>query len=343
MAFSSRSPRCTETLAGIEETAADWLCRHRSGLSVEERARLRRWLEADPRHAEAFVRLESAWRLLDEPRTRGRSNDLVRVLGMLEHRRQRRRIAAAVCGAGLAAALAVGLFLSSPANISTPPLSPTVALRPDRQVLPDGSVVEFNAGAEIEVSYTPGKRIVHLRRGEALFQVAKNKARPFVVVAGQLEVTAVGTAFSVRNVGSEVGVLVTEGKVSVERPLATAAVTTPAPDAIYLAAGDRVVVPSHDPGGSLPQPEKVAPDDLKQALAWRGMRVEFTGTPLSDAVELFNQQNSLQLEIGDDSLAELQLTGIFWADDPEGFVRLLETGMNVRAKRGGNTISLRRR
>jgi transmembrane sensor len=341
MAFSSRPPRCTETLAGIEETAADWVCRHRGGLSVEELARLRRWLEADPRHAEAFARLESAWRLLDEPRARGRSSDLVRVLGMLEHGRRRRRIAAVVCGAGLAAVLAVGLFLSSPAPVSTPSLSPTVALRPDRQVLPDGSVVEFNAGAEIEVSYTPGKRIVHLRRGEALFQVAKNKARPFVVVAGQLEVTAVGTAFSVRNVGSEVGVLVTEGKVSVERPLA--AVAAPSPEAIYLAAGDRVVVPSHALGGSLPQPEKVAPADLKQALAWRGMRVEFTGTPLSDAVELFNRQNSLQLEIGDDSLAELQLTGIFWADDPEGFVRLLETGMNVRAERDGNTISLRRR
>jgi ferric-dicitrate binding protein FerR (iron transport regulator) len=51
--------------------------------------------------------------------------------------------------------------------------------------------------------------------------------------------------------------------------------------------------------------------------------VEFTDTPLGEAVELFNRRNRVQLALGDASLAEIRLSGIFWSDDPEGFSRLL--------------------
>jgi len=71
--------------------------------------------------------------------------------------------------------------------------------------------------------------------------------------------------------------------------------------------------------------------------------MEFTATPVAEAVELFNRQNRVQLAISDRAVANLQLSGIFWADDPEGFVRLLESGMSVRAEHVGDTIVLRSR
>ena len=62
---------------------------------------------------------------------------------------------------------------------------------------------------------------------------------------------------------------------------------------------------------------------------------------MAEAVEVFNRQNRLQLAVMDKARAQHQLSGIFWADDPEGFVRLLETGMGATAERTGNTITLR--
>jgi transmembrane sensor len=94
----------------------------------------------------------------------------------------------------------------------------------------------------------------------------------------------------------------------------------------------------------MPPPlEAVPPPQISQALAWRGRRLEFTGTPLLEAVELFNEQNSLQLSVADTRTGTLKITGIFWSDDPEGFVRLLESGLNVEAKRAGDFIVLQDR
>jgi ferric-dicitrate binding protein FerR (iron transport regulator) len=98
-----------------------------------------------------------------------------------------------------------------------PTAGSTVVRRPDVQKLPDGTRVELNAGTEFVVEFTPGVRAVRLVRGEALFAVPKNPARPFVVGAGAVSVRAVGTAFAVRHGAAVVGVLVTEGRIAVER------------------------------------------------------------------------------------------------------------------------------
>src|SRR5437660_1453063 len=86
--------------------------------------------------------------------------------------------------------------LGSPRRpFSTPPSS-AVVLRPEKQILADGSVVELKSGAEIAVDFTGAYRRVALKRGEAHFQVA-HQSRPFVVTAGPIEFRAVGTAFAV--------------------------------------------------------------------------------------------------------------------------------------------------
>ncbi|MBL9216087.1 MAG: FecR domain-containing protein [Opitutaceae bacterium] len=319
--------------AAIEEAAAEWLDRRGAPLDAEDEARFRRWREADPAHAAAYARLEQAWTLLNEPRRRGQGAALARALDTLAGARRRRF--AFVGAAGLAAAaLAVGLFVTRPPEPAADDAPSTIVVRPDRRTLPDGSVVELKAGARIDVAFTPEQRTVRLPLGEAMFHVTKNPARPFVVVAGGLEVKAVGTAFTVRNGGTEVGVLVTEGLVSVGQPAPPADAAGP----VLLSAGDRVILASGHPVVR----ERLSASAIEQELAWRGKRVEFTGTPLAEAVELFNGHNRLQLAIADPALDDLQLTGIFWADDPEGFVRLLESGMGIRARRSPELITLRR-
>jgi transmembrane sensor len=78
-------------------------------------------------------------------------------------------------------------------------------------------------------------------------------------------------------------------------------------------------------------------------LAWRSPRLEFSGTPLIEAVALLNRHNRVQFTIEDPVLARLRVSGIFGATNTDAFVRLLEATFNVRAERGReNEIVLRR-
>lgn len=343
---------------GVEDTAADWLARREAGLGVAEQAEFSRWLLADPRHAEAVRRLEADWRFLQLPRYTGQAGAVEAAVEarVVARKRFHRRLLAGGALGGLAAAAALVFALLPARSVPGPALaSATVAVKPEQQTLPDGSVVELNAGAAIAVAFTPGRRDVRLVRGEAHFAVAKDATRPFVVTAGTVSVRAVGTAFDVRFEPEQVGVLVTEGRVAVERtdvPVpASAAPVRPdrpveevaAPARVYLGAGDRLTVPIQAPVAALLAPTRVSEREMAVALAWRGLRVEFTNTPLGEIVGLFNRQNRLQLALGDEALADLRISGIFWSDDPEGFSRLLESSAGLQVTRATDArIVLRR-
>lgn len=81
--------------------------------------------------------------------------------------------------------------------------------------LADGSTVELNSRSRIKVQYTEHERRIDLLEGQALFHVAKNKLRPFIVHTGDTRVRAVGTAFDVYKTGSGAVVTVVEGRVAV--------------------------------------------------------------------------------------------------------------------------------
>ncbi|MFA6445570.1 MAG: FecR domain-containing protein, partial [Sterolibacterium sp.] len=232
--------------ASVTDTAAAWLSRCDAGLTAIEEAEMQAWLEADAGHAAAVAQLQATWGALDRPLKEGRAGDVLRELDRFSHRRKRRRVGAAV--AGLAMLLAVGFVWRGQHPSAVPSSSATaVVLLPSRQTLPDGSVVELRDGARIAVDFSGVLRRVALRQGEAHFQVTKDRDRAFVVVAGVVEVRAVGTAFSVQLGESAVDVLVTEGRVAVDRspvtPTTGSLASPPAPESpAFVDAGNRLVM-----------------------------------------------------------------------------------------------------
>ena len=325
----------------ITQQAADWLVRRNDGFSRTDELDFKAWICSNPTHRRAFNTVEKTWAVLNQPREIGHAASLDRELAARQTARARRRLSYVFsAGVAAAAALAVGILL--PMKHVAEPVAATVAVRPDRQTLSDGSVVELKSGAEIAISFSTDARRVRLLHGEVLFRVAKDATRPFLVSAGAVEVRAVGTAFAVRHYTKEVAVLVTEGRVAVERlNINSPDISTPEFQPMYLGAGDRVVIPSNLPATAELAVTSMTAHQIAADLAWRGKRVEFTGTTVAEAVMLFNKQNRLQLSIKDPAIARLQITGIFWADDPDGFVRLLENGMNVRGDRTTRGIELR--
>ena len=359
MSKSTRSP----DIASISAASARWVARRDAGLSAAEQRELSEWLAADPRHAAALEHYARTWSVFDR---RDRDDSIGVIVRAVSLRRQRRRRR---IGAGAAALVVMALSsLLWPSRVS-PRLdnvawraTTTVVRLPESRTLSDGSVVELKSGAVIAVDYSGPLRRVTLQKGEAHFQVAKDKARAFVVSAGGVEARAVGTAFSVDLGSKSVEVLVTEGRVAVSHELAAPKPADPSDDSpaasagaplkLLVDAGRRVVVETNAAIGPQPVVTDVALSELVERLAWRSARLEFTGTPLAEAVTLMNRSGgrvagrpkiTLVIDPAAPGLAAEPVSGLFRADNAEAFVRMLEISLGVQTeRRGENEVVLRK-
>ena len=252
----------------VYDEAAAWAAKMDAGaLSRSEQARLEAWLSLDARHFGALAQAQ-ALLIATHEHARMRSDEPVKPA---------RRVF--IVGGGIAAGLAVaagsatyiariwneGRYRTQVGEMRVIPLS-------------DGSVVFLNTDSEIVVRYSKSQRDIELIRGEALFDVAKNKDRPFVVKTGTTQVRAVGTSFSVKVLPDQpVQVLVREGVVEVKRQ------DVPVAPAVLVASNNRAVAPPDAP--IVAEPVETA--EVGRALAWRVGRLAFHGEPLNVAASEF--------------------------------------------------------
>lgn len=331
--------------AAIDQIASEWVVRRGTPLSPTEERVHAEWLAVDPRHAAAYARLSRTWTAFDRAEPKGAMEALVTRLKVRARRRRHRMQVAAAIGA---IALAVLWFTPRPRSLpavavaSAAATADATALERVRK-LPDGSIVELNRGAEIAVQYENLVRRVRLLEGEAHFRVEKDAQRPFVVVAGGVAVLAVGTAFTVHVAPNAVEVVVTEGRIAVDRAINGDSVTAVAPVApsTLVDAGHRVLVERTESAWPAAQVEPMTEAAIDARLAWRIPHLEFAGVELTQAAELLNRRNRLQIVLADVAIGRLRVSGVFRSDNPEGFVRIVEATFDLEAqRRGGNEIVL---
>jgi len=183
--------------------------------------------------------------------------------------------------------------------------------------LSDGSRVTLNTDTQIQVRMTDAERHVQLTQGEAFFEVAKNKARRFVVASAGNRIVAVGTQFSVRNDGDETRVFVLEGKVQVEHDGASR-------PPVQLVAGDVAHIRGND---VIVHSESITA--VEHLLSWRQGYLSFDGTTLADAVAEFNRYNKRKIVIEDPSIAAIRIGGHFRATNTDGFLRLISNDFAI--------------
>ena len=331
----------------VAQAAAEWVVRRDRGLTPGEVATLAEWLDADPRHAAEYLRISRGWQELDiigaEP---GLAAMADAVEANARARRARRTVWAAAGGLAAAAAIAVALALwqipravppDGPAESAT--TSYTVLASTARRIaLPDGSVAELNGDSRIEAGFTPAERRVRLVRGEAHFSVAKDPAHPFIVSAGSVSVRAVGTAFDVRLAADRVEVLVTEGKVHVAESAHAPELRSGPEGSSGKASAERALISGERAVVRMAATAKVSltvdvpsQKEIDQALAWEGTRLVFDRTPLDQVVAAFNHYNARQLVLANPALCNRTLSGVFRADNLDGFIHLLHASLDVIA------------
>ena len=309
-------------------TAAAWVAREdRGALDAGERAARDAWLRADTRNFGAYARARAvsaqATRAAAAMRAGGNGGGTRGSRGWLRYFGLAATVAAA-------AWLGHALFLAASRDAHAYRTARGEVLR---MPLSDGSVVTLDSETELEVAYTPGRRGIRLLRGEALFDVAKDRSRPFVVSSAQATVTAVGTSFSVaapQEAQGAVRVLVREGKVDFA--------TTP--DGRRRARLEANETAAARPGAPI-RVERLQPESVRDRLAWREGMLAFQGDTLATAAQRFRRYSEVRIVIDDPALARRRVVGLYSANDPAGFARSVALSLGLVAERRGDAIHLR--
>jgi transmembrane sensor len=324
----------------IEREASLWAGRCEGGLTARERARLRSWLERDPRHVAAFRDYRGLARRMDGLRASASATEQPAIAAPSAGSLRGRWLPGGrLAWAALGMAAAVALFVHVTNRVGEPPATTavrheTLAAPARKLALPDGSSLHLNADSAAIVRYAAAERRVELARGEAHFDVRPDPSRPFVVVVDDVSVRAVGTAFLVRRAQDEVEVLVTSGVVALSFPDGER----------LLKAGERSLLrPGADRSiyaASAPVDAVVAAE-IGRRLAWTEGRLDFAPTPLRDVVAAMNRHGTHRFRIADPAVETLSVGGSFRIAEPETFALLLEASFGLRVERGPDETVLR--
>jgi transmembrane sensor len=286
------------------------------------------------------------------PRSRGISNqrpadqlDGPEAPGTRSEWLQSRLFAASIAVACLAGAIAAWLLLHRYPTYST-------EIGENRSItLADGSTIDLNARSRIEIEFSSAERHVDLIEGQALFEVAKDGSRPFIVRSGEAVVRAVGTQFDVDRKSRGTTVTVVEGRVSVNHEsslrspvtsmqggtvLTQANSESSVTGATYVSAGEQVTVTSQ----TITKPERA---NVAAATAWTQHRLIFEATRLGDVVDDFNRYNTRPLVIDDGVLTDFHVSGVYTSTDPVSFIRFLREQPGVQVIEADDAVHISRR
>jgi transmembrane sensor len=320
----------------IDEEAAMWAWRMDCDtVSAADRQAFESWLRRDPRHRRASAELSRVWAALD---------------GLAEAKRDEKiatfaapGFAARNRGVWWAAAAAVLLAIAIPIWIQKSGELQTLATAVGQQrnvTLADGSVVTLNTNTIVETNLRRYSREVYLRKGEAHFQVAHDRFRPFLVHAGDAVVRAVGTQFEVRvRSDQHVDVVVNEGRVEVQ-----SAVSEPANAVNHGHVRPRTVVHALSAGQQLSATGNdytvvpVSSHQLSSALAWRDGAVIFDGERLSDAIAEIGRYTDARIIVSDPQVAALKVGGRFRTGDVQEFFDALQSALPVSIRRTADGV-----
>ena len=380
----------------IYEEASAWVVDVRVGdMDAAARKRLDTWLRQSPIHIRAFLRLSCLWEEAEESDLdRGNSKEALIALARagtnvfalegegIASQRDRadpldRRPAGmprigmftllrsslwrpGVLASVVVACLALGLVTL---KVYWDPNYATGTGQQRTVHLADGSTIELNSRSRVRVLFSERERDVELLEGQALFRVAKDAARPFLVESAGTRVRAVGTQFDVYRKASGTQVTVVEGRVAVfasgpprergvgeisvsaaarsakEQRLAARGTDGSSPDeasAVLVSTGEQVTVINHE----VPKPRRA---DLRAATAWTQRKLVFEETSLAEVVQEFNRYNTRKLVVSDPALMDLRVTGVFSSVDPASLLRFLRGLSSVDVVEDGQEIRISRK
>jgi transmembrane sensor len=328
------------------EQAALWLTRLDRGLANDERNEMRQWL-ADVTNHKALVEMARLWRGMDVMAVLAELFPLTTSRPRPPARSFQSTALAAAAAASIVALLTVFMLGQSPWNLfATPRPAPmavpnegyATAVGETRVVHPgDGSTITMNTNSAMVVIYAPPARDVYLLRGEAMFSVARDTARPFYLHAGKRVLEATSSNFNVRIISPErIELIVNDGRVRVV-PAADSMFVPEMPRIAPIARRESLV---YEQELAIIQPReetvrRLEATELDNRLAWQRGMIVFENEPLEQALTEAGRYTNTEFVLADEALHREHMTGYFRTGDVDGLLMSLRLNYGIDSRREG--------
>lgn len=334
----------------IQEHASLWISRMDRGLTTDEQKSLSIWLNESDAHKDALFNLAKLW---DDLSVLNELSDLF----PLETKTKSKRFVPIAMAASFAAIMLSSAslmftdislpFINSASKIAQVKHYQTKIGEQVSFSLPDGTSIRLNTNSQVKVAFTDNHRQISLLKGEARFDVAKDKNRPFTVSVDDKSFTALGTIFNVQKNGiDDLELVVTEGKVlisdtnSITQRLDNIVSSFKTLEHNKLAgsvvnSGEKSVVTQNT------KISKISLDQIQKELSWQQGMLIFDATPLNTALDEISRYNDIQFEIIDTDLSELKVSGYFKSGDIDSLLQSLSDNFDIHFQKSSNkTIKL---
>jgi transmembrane sensor len=309
-------------VSSVDTQAAEWHAR------LGERVVATKTIEdffawhQEPAHAEAYRRVQQIWgqspQLAGQPSMQKALNDALSRRQRTNPGRRLPRTLLGLTAVATAAALAFGGY----SWLQAKSVYATQTGEQRLVQLADGSTVRLDTASRIRVRFSGGRRDVALEEGQALFTVAHDPDRPFVVQAGDSAVTAIGTVFEVQRRGGEADVTLVQGVVDVRSG-------GEGGKRVRMAAGDQARV-----RGATARISRV---NVANETSWTEGQIVLRDTPLREAVNEVNRYLTNKVELDAPGVESTTINGVFKTGDRDAFVSMASgaLGLRVSAVPGG--------
>lgn len=318
-----------------KDAAAFWLARHDADPAAAADPAFLAWLAGSDDHAAAWARAEALWAratddLRDDPLA-----EALRASALAARPPVWPKALAAACvvvavllGAGVGWRYWPGRGPSGAQVATSTPTTQLATLAGERRAvaLADGTRLDMDSATRVDVAFDDKTRRLRVESGQVYIQVARDTTRPFAVDARDQTIVDRGTAFGVRVMPGMMSVTLAQGSVAVG--------AHGGPPEHELKPGERLMLRDG-------RPAQLQTVDVNAVLAWRDGFVEFSDTPLSDAVAEMNRHGGRKMVIADPSVGALKVSGRFKLGEPERFLRTVSMLLPVRAVRVGETLEIR--
>jgi len=180
--------------------------------------------------------------------------------------------------------------------------------------LSDGSVITLNKRSTVTYpsKFKGNTRAIALK-GEAFFNVAPDKKKPFIISVNDVQVSVVGTSFNIKSENGNTEVVVETGIVQVTKSGKT----------VELNAGEKIIMPANDSSATK---EKVS-DKLYNY--YRSKEFVCDETPLWKLVQVLNEAYDSKIIIGRKELNDKRITTIFYNESLEKILEIIHLTFDI--------------
>ena len=312
----------------IQARASDFLVarRERRPWTEDDERNFQRWLSESMAHRVAYWRLESVWERADRLNAlRPLSQSAPKSNGKAPWRG---KVLFAVAAAAIAGVVALAPFTGSliwhPGEVTyATPIGGREMIR-----LADGPRIDLNTNPVVRIGFSAHARKVQLVRGEALFQVKHDEARPFVLLAAGHRVIDLGTKFLAREEGAQLKVALLEGSARVE-----ADANAHGPQSAVLSPGDEAIATEH--GLSVTHKSD---RQFDSELGWQRGVLVFEHATLVEVAKEYNRYNARKIIIGDARAGGRVITVTLPTSDVTGFARMARNFLGLHVDERQNEI-----